>query len=114
MPVDGFDVWETISSGTPSPRTELLHNIDFPEKRPGLLLTYDTWYSGAAIRVGDMKLLMHVPNATWYQVPEEGGIAPDMEEIWVMVFLVLIFLLKRIPCRSRRLFLVCLTEFSWK
>ena len=30
-----------------------------------------------------MKLLMNVPNATWYQVPEEGGIPPDMDEIWV-------------------------------
>lgn len=30
-----------------------------------------------------MKLLMNVPNATWYQVPEEGGVPPDMDEIWV-------------------------------
>ena len=74
-----------IAKGAPSPRTEILLNIDFPEKRPGLLLTYDTWYTGAAIRVGDMKLLMHVPNATWYQTPEDGGIAPPMEDIWVTV-----------------------------
>lgn len=90
---DGYDMWDTISNGAPSPRTEILLNIDFPENRPGLLLTYDTWYTGAAIRVGDMKLLMHVPNATWYQVPEEGGIAPDMDEIWVSssVFLLVFF-----------------------
>ena len=29
-----------------------------------------TLYQGAAIRVGDMKLLMSCPNSTWFKPPE--------------------------------------------
>ncbi|XP_019860668.1 PREDICTED: arylsulfatase B-like [Amphimedon queenslandica] len=57
--LDGFNMWDTINDDTPSPRTEILHQLDPPK--------YDerTQFIGqAALRQGDWKLIIGQPNCS--------------------------------------------------
>ena len=38
-----------------------------------LYLLTDDQYQGMAIRMGDMKLVVDIPNSTWFKPPEMGG-----------------------------------------
>ena len=70
-PLDGFNVWDTIDTGEPSPRTEILHNID-PEKIYLSKHGYQ-WCPHAALRVGDWKLLTGCPgDSRWIPPPNSS------------------------------------------
>ncbi|XP_038067025.1 arylsulfatase B-like [Patiria miniata] len=86
-PLDGYDVWQTISQGAVSPRTEILHNIDpmfdyaeITHEDQALLDSlpgdqrFDPGFR-AAIRVGDWKLLTGSSGCPFWRRPPES---PDL------------------------------------
>ncbi|CAI5689404.1 arylsulfatase J isoform X2 [Oreochromis niloticus] len=73
--LDGYDVWETISEGRPSPRHDILHNIDpiyIKAKNGSWKAGYGLWNTAiqAALRVGHWKLLTGVPGYSDWVPPQ--------------------------------------------
>ncbi|XP_038067304.1 arylsulfatase B-like [Patiria miniata] len=77
--LDGYNMWNTISRGDPSPRKEILHNIDplFPRPKTHSMSVIGTKVFNetirAAIRSGDWKLITGSPgNSSWIPPPDYG------------------------------------------
>ena len=71
IPLDGYNMWDTISIGKPSPRNEILHNIDPMDTTWNFPYDHYKFCRQAAIRVGDWKLLKGCPgNGSWVPPPE--------------------------------------------
>ncbi|XP_034464542.1 arylsulfatase I [Hippoglossus hippoglossus] len=86
LDLDGHDVWGSISEGLPSPRTEILFNIDPVSRKPGepydkalVLNGFGIWDTAvrAAIRAGDWKLLTgNVGDGDWIP-PQALPVGPE-------------------------------------
>lgn len=60
-PIDGFNIWDTISNDAQSPRYEILHGLDSLKEKK------------AALRIGDYKMIVHQNRSfygDWYPRPE--------------------------------------------
>ncbi|MFN0116218.1 MAG: arylsulfatase B [Paracoccaceae bacterium] len=66
QPLDGMDVWATLSEGAASPRTEMIYNVDL---------------TGGTIREGDMKLVWTAalpPRVELFDIAADPGETKDL------------------------------------
>ena len=61
--LDGFNMWDTINDDTPSPRNEILLQLDPPRYDNEL----NPFIGQAAIRKGDWKLIIGQPNCSMHR-----------------------------------------------
>ncbi|XP_018592308.2 arylsulfatase B isoform X1 [Scleropages formosus] len=115
-PLDGFNVWDTISKGNPSPRQELLHNIDplfedispCPGRETGLTLAEsrgpEPWSRSkfnvsvhAAIRYKNWKLLTGYPGCDHWFPPPRMANTPEVGRTAATLKPVMLFDVKADP-----------------
>ena len=79
-----------FSQGKPSPRKELLHNIDILYPKIGAPMFTDTFDTRirAALRVGDWKIITGNPGLFTYTLTLMGGDARDYYRISKCLFLI--------------------------
>ncbi|XP_068209805.1 arylsulfatase B-like [Palaemon carinicauda] len=63
---DGFDQWEALTSGSPSPRTSFIYNID------NFIDPSNETQLNAALRKGDYKMIVGNPGEGSWTFPPEG------------------------------------------